>query len=372
MNTKVRYAIYVLVMSCGTVIGQNNVEATVPNQKYILEGVYISDLRYLNTYTSAPINTFTTPYNTQSKSIQHELTLEGIYTAYIEEIPKSDLPDIDSEPITIEDLYFRNEPVGLSEEMIAAYQSLSSTSAEEGRGVSFDEPQSLYQTLELQPGCLLGGELSVTVLEITYQVKKVFIPVDESGKPIENGRSLEREYEWFLKTAGTPQALIRSSNCDDDQIVSKENISPHLTLTAGQYYTIENRAFPYQVLDVGNSAIYAGAKLYFWSKHGGNNQQFRLEYMGDDWYLLANRNSGQAVDFGTQQLIQWNLHGGNSQLVKLTYAGDGYYFIESKLRPGEVIKLKSPNKYAGREKRQNSLKEMFRFVPVQDNDYSGY
>ena len=56
--------------------------------------------------------------------------------------------------------------------------------------------------------------------------------------------------------------------------------------------------------------------------HGGDNQLFKFEPLGDGWGLLRIKHSGKVldVDGGSQEdgacILQWTMHGGANQLLK--------------------------------------------------------
>ncbi|MEZ4542239.1 MAG: RICIN domain-containing protein [Chloroflexota bacterium] len=56
-----------------------------------------------------------------------------------------------------------------------------------------------------------------------------------------------------------------------------------------------------------------------WNWHGGDNQRFRLEHLGDGLYKITAKHSGKVLDVsaaspdGGAVVIQWDWHGGNNQ-----------------------------------------------------------
>ncbi|MGX5653425.1 RICIN domain-containing protein [Geodermatophilus nigrescens] len=81
-----------------------------------------------------------------------------------------------------------------------------------------------------------------------------------------------------------------------------------------------------KVLDVEGASTANGARLLQWPWHGGNNQQFRIEGVGDGYARITARHSGRALDVtgsstaNGAQLIQWDYHGGDNQRWLLTSA----------------------------------------------------
>jgi endoglucanase len=98
------------------------------------------------------------------------------------------------------------------------------------------------------------------------------------------------------------------------------------------YYRIINRNSG-KAVDVNGASITSGASIIQWTYGGGNNQQWKIEYLGGGVYRLLNRNSGQAVDVNGASatngasIIQWPWNGGTNQQWLIVNNGGGYYRI---------------------------------------------
>jgi Ricin-type beta-trefoil lectin domain-like len=74
-----------------------------------------------------------------------------------------------------------------------------------------------------------------------------------------------------------------------------------------------------KVADVSGASMANGAPIIQWDWHGGANQLFRLESLSDGCVRIIAKHSGKVVDvYGAStgngaQLIQWDWHGGNNQ-----------------------------------------------------------
>ena len=78
-----------------------------------------------------------------------------------------------------------------------------------------------------------------------------------------------------------------------------------------------------KVLDVAGGSADNGARIIQWDYHGGGNQLFRLEPLGDGSYRLVAQHSGRVLDVeggsadNGARIIQWDWHGGPNQQWKL-------------------------------------------------------
>ncbi|WP_226041766.1 family 43 glycosylhydrolase [Natrinema sp. DC36] len=99
-------------------------------------------------------------------------------------------------------------------------------------------------------------------------------------------------------------------------------------------YRIENAATG-KALEVYESSTADGANVVQWAWHGGENQQWWVEFLGSDQYRLVNENSDRAADVpdgstaaGTS-IHQWGWWAGPMQKWLLNGNGDGTYTIEN-------------------------------------------
>ena len=74
-----------------------------------------------------------------------------------------------------------------------------------------------------------------------------------------------------------------------------------------------------KVLDVTGGSTDDGAVIQQWPWHGGDNQRFFIEPLGDGYVRVVAKHSGKVLDVtgGSADngalIIQWPWHGGNNQ-----------------------------------------------------------
>ncbi|MGB1241569.1 MAG: RICIN domain-containing protein [Chitinophagales bacterium] len=116
--------------------------------------------------------------------------------------------------------------------------------------------------------------------------------------------------------------------------------SNNATAAASQFANIDANAnyfivpiFGNKAFDITSGSKANGAKVVQWNKHGGKNQQFRLEPKGSGYYMIVNVNSGKALDVpGASyndgvQIVQWDKHGGENQQFGFEKVGTDTYII---------------------------------------------
>lgn len=102
-------------------------------------------------------------------------------------------------------------------------------------------------------------------------------------------------------------------------------------LAPGRYYIVAKHSD--LCLDVQGASLIGGVDILQWDCHGGNNQQFRVRRVHDNYYQIRAVHSGQCLDVeGASQrqgapVIQWGCHGGDNQQFRLRRRQDGYYEI---------------------------------------------
>jgi hypothetical protein len=95
-------------------------------------------------------------------------------------------------------------------------------------------------------------------------------------------------------------------------------------------------------LDVSYASTEAVASVIQWICHGGANQQWRLEPVGDGAFRIIARHSGQVLDvYGgfvddVTPVIQYPWHGGDNQLWTLEPTSNGYVFLVAQ-HSGKVL-----------------------------------
>ena len=97
-----------------------------------------------------------------------------------------------------------------------------------------------------------------------------------------------------------------------------------------------------KVLDVAGGSADNGARIIQWDYHGGGNQLFRLEPLGDGSYRLVAQHSGRVLDVeggsadNGARIIQWDWHGGPNQRFNIQAIGLGYYRMSAQ-HSGRVL-----------------------------------
>ncbi|MFG3054745.1 RICIN domain-containing protein [Kitasatospora sp. NPDC048239] len=95
------------------------------------------------------------------------------------------------------------------------------------------------------------------------------------------------------------------------------------------WYVLVNRNSG-EALDGLNYATNDGAAVVQWSRHDGTNQQWRFIDAGDGYYRLQNRNSGNVLDdYGWSKtagstMVQWHDLNGTNQQFRPEKSSDGY------------------------------------------------
>lgn len=90
------------------------------------------------------------------------------------------------------------------------------------------------------------------------------------------------------------------------------------------------------VFDIEGNSLNQGARLIQWPYHGGSNQMFTFEPLGDGSYKIISKRSGLVLDVSGgstaqgAQIIQWPFHGGDNQRFFIDDAAVGQYRIRSK------------------------------------------
>jgi hypothetical protein len=108
------------------------------------------------------------------------------------------------------------------------------------------------------------------------------------------------------------------------------------------------------VLDVTSSSTANGARVIQWGPHGGHNQHFSMEPLGDGSFRFVAEHSGRVLDVegastaDGARIIQWDWHGGNNQRFLVENQGDGEMRIVAK-HSGRVLDVKNSSTAAGGE-----------------------
>jgi hypothetical protein len=101
-------------------------------------------------------------------------------------------------------------------------------------------------------------------------------------------------------------------------------------------YKIKTKACG-KFLDIEGGSTDNGAKLIQWPDHGGLNQRFSFEHLGNGAYRIVAKHSGKVLQCANNydcnngtEIAQGTWNGSDNQKWYLYDAGYGYYFIKSK------------------------------------------
>lgn len=148
----------------------------------------------------------------------------------------------------------------------------------------------------------------------------------------------------------------------------------------GTYYQIVSKHSG-KVLDVkgGTGMKKNGSAVHLWTSHGGDNQLFRLEEVGEGYYSIIAKHSGKVVDVTGGEsktcngiaIQQWQNHRAKNQLFRLVPQGNGYYQIIAK-HSGKALDVYNAKKNNGAKLVQYESNrgdnQLFRFVRSRGED----
>jgi acyl-homoserine lactone acylase PvdQ len=148
----------------------------------------------------------------------------------------------------------------------------------------------------------------------TYRIESVY-----SGEVLDGHPDKENVYQHEWHTGDNQRWELRPF----------ENVAGG-SLPDGNY-VIENVATE-TVLDVESKSGEDGANVSLVPYVGGENQQFRIEHVGNEAYRMEAVHSGKVVDLDVARgdnVHQWSYHGRDNQRWRFESIGDGTYRIES-------------------------------------------
>ncbi len=106
------------------------------------------------------------------------------------------------------------------------------------------------------------------------------------------------------------------------------------------------------VLDVTSASTGNGARVIQWGAHGGHNQHFSMEPLGDGSFRFVAEHSGRVLDVENAstangaRIIQWDWHGGDNQRFLVEDQGNGEMRIRAK-HSGLALDVTSSSTAAG-------------------------
>ncbi|WP_232246585.1 RICIN domain-containing protein [Kitasatospora mediocidica] len=145
------------------------------------------------------------------------------------------------------------------------------------------------------------------------------------------------------------------------------------------WYVLVNRNSG-EALDGLNYATNDGAAVVQWGRHDGSNQQWKFIDAGDGNYRLQNRNSGKVLDDYNWSksegsgLVQWRDLNGANQQFHLKKSPDGYLRLISRFS-GMAVEVEGGSKADGGRVAQyhdwNGANQQWLLVPVGSADGTG-
>ncbi len=182
---------------------------------------------------------------------------------------------------------------------------------------------------------------------------------------------------------GNSVLLTSSDNCLVDNgfndLMTSIRVRPNgQTGLSGQRFFIKNRKSG-KYLDVANWGTDNGANILQWHYHGGANQQFEFQGLGDGVYVIRNVHSGKAMDIGGiskangANLLQWDYVGGDNQKF-IVYNNTGNFYQLIPLHSSKCISVDGNSNNAGANVHQwdnnDQLAAQWELVPVPTPDHS--
>ncbi|WP_107100916.1 family 43 glycosylhydrolase [Streptomyces graminilatus] len=138
-------------------------------------------------------------------------------------------------------------------------------------------------------------------------------------------------------------------------------------------YTLVNRKSG-KCLDVSGNSGADGANIHQWTCHGGANQKWRIEDLGNDTNRLVNVSSGKVMDTAScgtadgTDIRQWSWLNNNCQKYRLVYTATGDYVRIVNENSGKVADVADCGTADGTDVRQwtwlNNDCQQWRLVPV--------
>jgi glucose/arabinose dehydrogenase len=139
----------------------------------------------------------------------------------------------------------------------------------------------------------------------------------------ENGGGAVAELRW--SSTSTPKSLVPGS-----QLYPTAG-----GIITGRYYLLTAQCSG-KCLDVSGASTADGANVIQWSRHEGDNQQWRIEDAGGGWYVLRARHSGKVLEVAGSSLArganvqQWAGGGNPNQQWRIENMGSGWYKLTAR------------------------------------------
>ncbi|MEV6874721.1 RICIN domain-containing protein [Amycolatopsis sp. NPDC051128] len=161
------------------------------------------------------------------------------------------------------------------------------------------------------------------------------------------GRPARRGRRWFQRR-GFWAAVVLSVVTGSVVVVSTASAG---TVDPDSWYVLVNRNSG-QALDGLAYAKNDGAAVVQWGRHDGANQQWRFIDAGDGYYRLQNRNSGNVLDdyhwskTAGSAMVQWHDLSGANQQFRLEKSPDGHVRLINRFS-GMAVEVQAGSKTAG-------------------------
>lgn len=140
----------------------------------------------------------------------------------------------------------------------------------------------------------------------------------------ENGGSAVAELRW--SSASTPKS-----------VVPRSQLYPAASggILSGRYYLLTAQCSG-KCADVEGASTADGVRLIQWTRHEGNNQQWRIDARADGWYTLTARHSGKVMEVEGASTVsgaevqQWPANSNTHQHWCIEATGGGWYKLTAR------------------------------------------
>lgn len=157
----------------------------------------------------------------------------------------------------------------------------------------------------------------------------------------------------------------------------KIQITPGVTVANGTYYLVSGLNGK-SCLDISDGNTGNGANIHLWQKVNVNNQQIRVEHIGNGYYRLVANHSGKVVDINNGDICngsnikQWDWCDVLQQKWVIVNRGNGWFSIHSAKNTNYVIDVSGGNSGNGTNiwlyEYNGSAAQLFRFEGVSTNN----
>lgn len=217
--------------------------------------------------------------------------------------------------------------------------------------------------------------------------KEVFFLVDGSGTRYEYNLSAGGFVDVDALTNIYYPGMARFPKGVKGFSVTRNGSVSDASLADGSVYFIESCIQSDKLIDVASSSLDDGGNVHLWSKHGGANQQWKLQSAGSEkkggqtinYYKIINVNSGKALSIdGSSYSAGVNIaqyterDNGDHQKWRLISSGDGFTIVP-KSNPNVCIDVNGGSPDDGTNIMlwnvgSNQANQRWRLIPVSTAD----